>query len=300
MHEWSRGTYPERNATSYERVRPACSTGSAGRPAAELPRRPRVNGRTVTAVPISRGDRWVRWTTTASVVLLAGIAAVVSYRHMNTLALQHGESRWTAALIPLSVDGMIVASSMTLLADSRAGHPGGALPRTLLAIGSTASLAANVAVAEPSMYGRVIAAWPSFALIGAYELLMRQIRHAATAQPGAARPPTADHARSTTTPVTAAASGNTLPAPARPPTATARRLTSPDPPTARPGSRQPDTDHLLARARQLDAEHRAHRGRPASAETLRAQLHISAATARHLKNTIRSTPPETTNITLAG
>ena len=42
--------------------------------------------------------------------------------------------------------------------------------------GSVASLAANVAVAEPTTTGRVIAAWPSFALIGSYELLMRQIR----------------------------------------------------------------------------------------------------------------------------
>jgi len=43
-------------------------------------------------------------------------------------------------------------------------------------VGSVASLAANVAVAEPTAAGRVIAAWPSFALIGAYELLMRQVR----------------------------------------------------------------------------------------------------------------------------
>jgi hypothetical protein len=40
-----------------------------------------------------------------------------------------------------------------------------------------ASLAANVAVAEPTVTGRVIAAWPSFALIAAYEMLMRQVRH---------------------------------------------------------------------------------------------------------------------------
>jgi hypothetical protein len=32
-----------------------------------------------------------------------------------------------------------------------------------LAAGSVASLAANVAVAEPTAAGRVIAAWPSFA-----------------------------------------------------------------------------------------------------------------------------------------
>ena len=42
-----------------------------------------------------------------------------------------------------------------------------------------ASLAANVAVAEPTVTGRVIAEWPSFALIASYELLMRQVRHAA-------------------------------------------------------------------------------------------------------------------------
>lgn len=47
-------------------------------------------------------------------------------------------------------------------------------------IGSIASLAANVAVAEPTLTGRVIAAWPSFALIGSYELLMRQLRRGAT------------------------------------------------------------------------------------------------------------------------
>jgi Protein of unknown function (DUF2637) len=128
---------------------------------------------------VTWGDRWIRWATTASVMVLAGIAAAVSYRHMHTLTLAHGESPWTAALTPVSVDGMIVASSMTLLADSRAGRSGGLPPWLLLVVGSGASLAANVAVAEPTAYGRVIAAWPSFALIGAYELLIRQIRNQA-------------------------------------------------------------------------------------------------------------------------
>jgi hypothetical protein len=34
-----------------------------------------------------------------------------------------------------------------------------------VAVGSVAGLAANVAVAEPTAAGRVIAAWPSLALI---------------------------------------------------------------------------------------------------------------------------------------
>ena len=127
-----------------------------------------------------------RRTTTASVVLLAGIAAVVSYGHMHALALQHGEGAWAAALIPLSCDGMIIASSTALLSESRLGGRGGVLPWALLIIGALASLAANIAAAEPALAGRVIAAWPSFALTCSYELLMRQIRQscASRAVPG--------------------------------------------------------------------------------------------------------------------
>ncbi|WP_275041572.1 hypothetical protein [Nocardiopsis chromatogenes] len=49
----------------------------------------------------------------------------------------------------------------------------------MLILGSLASLAANVAVAEPTVWSAVIHAWPSFALAGAFELLMREFRTAA-------------------------------------------------------------------------------------------------------------------------
>ncbi|WP_238438619.1 DUF2637 domain-containing protein, partial [Frankia nepalensis] len=127
------------------------------------------------------GDGWTRLATVASVLAVAGIAATVSYRHMRGVALEHGEDPIAAAIIPISVDGLIVAASLTLLADSRAGRRRTWLPYTLLVLGSAASLAANVMHAEPTLAARVIAAWPPLALIGAYELLMRQIR--ATTRP---------------------------------------------------------------------------------------------------------------------
>ena len=126
-------------------------------------------------------DRWIGWTTTGCVGLLALIAGTVSYLHMHMLVEVHGQPGWAAALTPFSVDGMIVAASTTLLADSRSGSRGGFLPWALLVTGSLASLAANVAVAELTATGRMIAAWPSFALIAAYELLMRQVRRSADA-----------------------------------------------------------------------------------------------------------------------
>jgi hypothetical protein len=128
----------------------------------------------------ARADRWIRRTTIWCVTLLALIVGMVSYLHMHALVALHGQPGWVAALTPLSVDGMIVAASTTLLAESRSGGRGGMLPCSLLVIGSVASLAANVTVAEPTVTGRVIAAWPSFALIGSYELLMRQVQRTAS------------------------------------------------------------------------------------------------------------------------
>jgi Protein of unknown function (DUF2637) len=99
--------------------------------------------------------------------LLALIAGTLSYLHMHLLVELRWEPGWVAALTPLSVDGMFVAASTTLLADSRTGGRGGILPSALLVVGSLASLSANVAIAQPTATGRVIAAWPSFALIAA-------------------------------------------------------------------------------------------------------------------------------------
>ncbi len=127
----------------------------------------------------SSPNRWIRRTSTGGVLLVALIAAIVSFRHMHELCLRHGEDHLAAVLIPLAVDGLIVVASMSILLANRCGSCGGLLAWSLLVVGSLASLGANVAVAEPSLIGRIIAAWPSLALIGSYELLMSQIRRSA-------------------------------------------------------------------------------------------------------------------------
>ena len=68
-------------------------------------------------------DRWIQRTTIGCAGLLALIADTVSYQHMHMLVVEHRQPGWVAALTPLSVDGMIVAASTTLLADSRSGRP---------------------------------------------------------------------------------------------------------------------------------------------------------------------------------
>jgi hypothetical protein len=119
---------------------------------------------------------WVRGTTTVAVLLVAVVAAVASYEHMRALAVVAGEG-WRSWLLPISVDGLAVAASLTMLVRRRAGLPAGGLAWVALLLGLGASMAANVAAAEPTVAGRLVAAWPPVALLLAYELLMQQVGH---------------------------------------------------------------------------------------------------------------------------
>jgi len=123
----------------------------------------------------------VRVVTVAAVLLVAAVAAVVSYAHMQEVAERAGEG-WRSWLLPLSVDGLVVAASMVLLTRRRAGLPGGRLAWCALLGGVGASLAANVAAAEPTATARVVAAWPALAFAVAFELLLQQ-RRTAVAEP---------------------------------------------------------------------------------------------------------------------
>ena len=66
--------------------------------------------------------------------------------------------------------GLVVTASARLgsgFGDAARGHfeaEGAGASMDVAGAGSVASLAANVAMAEPSLTGRVIAAWPSLAL----------------------------------------------------------------------------------------------------------------------------------------
>jgi hypothetical protein len=135
----------------------------------------------VAAVPV-----WVQRVTTAAVLSVALVAAIASYEHMRALAELAGEG-WRSWLLPVSVDGLAVAASMTMLVRRRAGLPAGALAWVALLLGLGASLAANVAAAEPTVQGRLVAAWPPLGLLLSYELLMQQIkaRGGAGVQPSA-------------------------------------------------------------------------------------------------------------------
>jgi hypothetical protein len=119
----------------------------------------------------------IRWSTAGTVVGVAAVAAVASYEHAYALVRAHGETGWIGRLVPLTVDGLIYASSMVMLDSARREVRVPALARWLLGLGIAATLAANVAHGlGHGPVGAAVAAWPAVALVGPYELFMTIIR----------------------------------------------------------------------------------------------------------------------------
>jgi hypothetical protein len=68
-------------------------------------------------------EQIIRWSTAGAVVGVAAVAAVASYDHAYALVRARGETGWIGRLVPLTVDGLIYASSMVLLDSARREVP---------------------------------------------------------------------------------------------------------------------------------------------------------------------------------
>ena len=222
----------------------------------------------------------IRDRTVGAVLLVAAVAAIVSFAHMREVAARAGE-QWRAWLLPLSVDGLVVAASMVLLTRRRAGLPGGRLAWCALLGGVGASLAANVAAAEPTATARVVAAWPALAFAVAFELLLQQRRITAAGAVGE-NPPAGNPVGNAGEPAPAEQVAPVLPAPVVVPVPAAERAQQPmpspaagEPDVGEPGA-PPGRGGLEERARELLAAG----GRPPGRRVLARQLGVSEHQAR--------------------
>jgi hypothetical protein len=122
-------------------------------------------------------DRNLRRLTGAAVLLVASIAATVSYLHIYRLAVQ----ALAAWLMPLSVDGTVGAASAALLSAARtAGERSPWTARVMLALGVLATLGANAySGSTHGLAGMALAMWPGIAFIGSTETALGMTRRAA-------------------------------------------------------------------------------------------------------------------------
>jgi hypothetical protein len=115
--------------------------------------------------------------TSGAVLFVAVIAAVVSFVHIEHLAAAHGQTTLTAWLLPLSIDGTVVAASMVMLRAARADVATPWLARFMLGLAVVATLAANIAYGLPyGLPGALISGWPAVAFIGCAEMAIGAVR----------------------------------------------------------------------------------------------------------------------------
>jgi hypothetical protein len=91
---------------------------------------------------VNRSDNAIRALTTLAVLVVAGIAAVISFVHIEHLAVTHGQT--VLAAMPLSIDGTVAASSLVMLRSARMKLPVPKLARAMLVLAVLATLACNV------------------------------------------------------------------------------------------------------------------------------------------------------------
>jgi Protein of unknown function (DUF2637) len=137
-------------------------------------------------------ERSIRVMTTASVLLVAAIAACISYIHIAHLAVTHGQDHIAAVLLPLSIDGLVAAMSGYMFRCARRSVPIPWLARFMLALAVAATLAANVLYGiHWGVTGALISGWPAVAFVGCVEvsvLMVRKTRPVVVAGPGPAEP----------------------------------------------------------------------------------------------------------------
>lgn len=119
-------------------------------------------------------ETWTRvWPPLLAAVTVSAVgvpAAVASYRHARTVVARSGDPVM-APWLPLSVDGMLLAALVVIWVRRHRGEPAGVFPWVAFGAGMVATVAANLAAAEHTAEGFVVALWPPVAFALTLELV---------------------------------------------------------------------------------------------------------------------------------
>jgi hypothetical protein len=217
---------------------------------------------------VSAGRRLLAVADALPVTVLAVIAGAGSFTHIRDTAAEHGQGGPMSWAVAVCVDLTCVMAARERQRDKQAGIPTRRLswPTVVLAGGVLLSLAANLAQAQPTAWGRIVAAVPPAAFLVAVSMIERRAARRPrliAGQDGAAVEPSA-----------------------------------PGRPSALPGAgdeaRDGGDEALLAAARRAAAEHEDRHGQPITRDALRARLGVSNQAASELLRQLRtgeSLPP---------
>jgi len=194
--------------------------------------------------------------------VLAVIAGAGSFTHIRDTAAQHGQRGPMSWAVAVCIDLTCVMAARERQRDKQQGIVTRRLswPAVVLAGGVLLSLAANLAQAQPTVWGRIVAAVPP----GAFLVAISMIERRAARRPGLI-----------------AGEGGSVGEPSAP----GRPSPLPD---AGDEAQDGEDEALLAAARRAAAEHQDQHGQPITRDALRARLGVSNQAASELLRQLRA------------
>jgi hypothetical protein len=211
---------------------------------------------------VSAGRRLLAVADALPVTVLAAIAGAGSFTHIRDTAAQHGQTGLMSWAVAVCIDLTCVMAARERQRDKQQGVVTRRLswPTVVLAGGILLSLAANLAQAQPTAWGRVVAAVPSAAFLVAVSMIERRAARrplSAVGQDVEAGEP----------------SWRGRPSPVH---------------EAGGGAQDGGDEALLAAARRAAAEHQGAHGQPITRDALRARLGVSNQAASELLRQLRA------------
>ncbi|QXJ27001.1 DUF2637 domain-containing protein [Actinomadura graeca] len=244
------------------------------------------------------------------VLVLAVIAAAGSFTHIRDTANEHGQHGWMAWAVAVCIDLTCVMAARERQRDKRVGRitPRLSWPTCVLIGGVLLSLAANLAQAEPVVWGWVMAATPAAAFLVAVSMLERRAAHGSsvlvepqerhTADGLGAEPSSAvaehlsagDQPAASPAPVGPASDLQRPEIPAHTPTGASSAPAAAGSGTSGSGGTPGPSPALVNYARQIAEAHRAQHGKPITRDQLRTRLKIGTDLASTLLREVRTEP----------
>lgn len=110
----------------------------------------------------------------AILVGMGGLAGAASFRHVHDLAADHGQPGWFAWATAVSIEAMSIAAGLEIRRSHRT-HRSARFPTVALGGGIAVSLAAQVAQAQRSPWGWIVAAMPAVAFLTVLKFALRRL-----------------------------------------------------------------------------------------------------------------------------
>lgn len=139
-----------------------------------------------TASAPPRAERIEGW---AQIIILLGMgimAGAASFTHLHDLTVAHGQPNWFGWVNAVVVELTSVAAGLEIRRRRRTGQPVQVLV-VILMFAVLTSLAAQVARAEPSAWGWIVAALPALGFLTSVKIVLARVDHHRPA-PGATLP----------------------------------------------------------------------------------------------------------------